>query len=308
MEVDPKTWKRFERYMLTRLHYNPKTTIKDRIRKLAHLQKHGIDLLDFNQEQSYDYFAKRIEHGTKGYQLNHYIKALNSWCKFRDIDHIFTTYKAYEKPIKAPTAQDINLVLKKCDRSKVGKRTKAVIFLLANTGMRIGELCNLKLDDIDWNKNELIVTGKGQKTRIIPVKDYVLHGTQHPSLMNYVKHHRYKTHASYVFTKKSGKITEAQVRKDIKIVARKAGMGWIHPHSFRHFYATNLLKHGIHVKIVQILLGHSNIKTTSRYLHAVEYDIRKAIKETPLDNILYHEGLSTPPVFFDNLDKCSRRK
>jgi len=69
-----------------------------------------------------------------------------------------------------------------------------------------------------------------------------------------------------------------------------------------------LLKHGIHVKIVQILLGHSNIKTTSRYLHAVEYDIRKAIKETPLDNILYHEGLSTPPIFFDNLDKRSRRK
>jgi len=308
MEVGPDIWRQFERFMLTRLHYNPKTTIKDRIRKLRHLERQGIDLTEFDSEQSYDYFAKRIENGTKGYQLNHYIKALNSWCKFRNINHTFATYKAYEKPIKAPTAQDINLVLKNCDRSKAGKRTKAVIFLLANTGMRIGELCNLKLDDIDWNKNELIVTGKGQKTRIIPVKDYVLHGTQHPSLLNYVKHHRYKTHASYVFTNKSGKLTEAQARKDIKIVARKAGMGWIHPHSLRHFYATNLLKHGIHVKIVQILLGHSNIKTTSRYLHAVEYDIRKAIKETPLDNILYHEGLSTPPVFFDNLDKRSRRK
>ena len=94
MGVDSEIWKQFERFTLTRLHYNPKTTIKDRIRKLMHLQKHGIDLINFNPEQSYDYFAKRIENGTKGYQLNHYIKALNSWCKFREINHIFATYKA----------------------------------------------------------------------------------------------------------------------------------------------------------------------------------------------------------------------
>jgi len=98
------------------------------------------------------------------------------------------------------------------------------------------------------------------------------------------------------------------IKKQTKLIARKAGMGWIHPHSLRHFYATNLLKHGIHVKIVQILLGHSNIKTTSRYLHAVEYDIRKAIQETTLDNVLFQEGVSSNPVFFDNLDKDSRRK
>ena len=151
----------------------------------------------------------------------------------------------------------------------------------------------MKLDNIDWNKNELIVTGKGLKTRIIPVKQYVLHGKQHPSLINYIKHHRSNTQKSYVFTNKSERLTEAQARKDIKEVARKAGVGWIHPHSIRHFYATNLLKHGVHVKIVQIILGHSNIKTTSRYLHAVEYDIRQAIEETSFDNILCQERVST---------------
>ncbi len=289
MIIIKEMWRQFERFMLTRLHYNPKTTVKERVRKLRHLEKHGIDLLNFDPDQVYDYFAKRIEGGTYGYQLNHYIKALNSWCKFREIKHKFTCYKEFEKPIKIPTVKDINLVLKNCDRSRKGKRTKTVIYLLANSGMRIGELCNLKLDNIDWNKNELIVTGKGLKTRIIPVKKYVLHGKQHPSLINYIKHHRSKTQKSYVFTKKSKRFTEAQARKDIKEVARKAGVGWIHPHSLRHFYATNLLKHGIHVKIVQIILGHSNIKTTSRYLHAVDYDIRQAIEETSFDNILCQE-------------------
>jgi len=293
MKVTDSIWRQFERFMLTRLHYNPQTTIKDRIRKLRHLEKQGIDLLNFDPEQVYDYFAKRIEGGTCGYQLNHYIKSLNSWCKFKDIKEKFTCYREYEKPIKIPTTKDINLILRNCNRSKKGKRTKAIIYLLANSGMRIGELCNLKFDDIDWNKNELIVTGKGQKTRIIPVKDYVLHGKQHPSLLNFINHHRCKTHKSYVFTQKSGRMTEAQARKDVKEVARKAGIGWIHPHSLRHFYATNLLKHGIHVKIVQIILGHSNIKTTSRYLHAVEYDIRQAIVETSFDNILSQGGLST---------------
>ena len=114
MQVSPDIWRQFERFTLTRLHYNPKTTIKDRKRKLRHLERHGIDLIKFDSEQSYEYFAKRIENGTKGYQLNHYIKALNSWCKFRNINHHFATYKAYEKPIKAPTAQDINLVLNIC--------------------------------------------------------------------------------------------------------------------------------------------------------------------------------------------------
>jgi len=290
MTVENDTWTKLERFMLTRLQYNPKTTIKDRIRKLKHLEKQGIDLLNFNPEQAYDYFAERIGAGTQGYQLNHYIKALNNWCKFREIDHEFKSYKEYEKPIKIPTAKDINQMLKCCDRTRKGKRTKAVIYLLANTGMRIGELCNLKLDNIDWNKNELIVTGKGNKTRIIPVKFFILHGKQHPSLLNYVKYHRYKTNKTYVFTQKTGKLTTAQARKDIKKAARKAGVGWVHPHSFRHFYATNLLKHGIHVKIVQVILGHSNIKTTSRYLHAVEYDIRQAIRQTKLDNVLYQEG------------------
>jgi len=107
-----------------------------------------------------------------------------------------------------------------------------------------------------------------------------------------------KKHSEIKWSEVARQAMWTQARKDIKTVARKAGMGWIHPHSLRHFYATNLLKHGIHVKIVQVLLGHSNIKTTSRYLHVVEYDIRKAIQETALDNILYQEGVSTDLVFF----------
>ena len=92
-----------------------------------HLEKQGINLQDLNPEQAYDYFAQRIGNGTQGYQLNHYIKALNTWCKFREINHEFKTYKEYEKPIKTPTAKDINQIIKCCGRSRKGKRTKTII-------------------------------------------------------------------------------------------------------------------------------------------------------------------------------------
>jgi len=286
-EVSPETWKQYEKYCITRLHYK-NTTIEDRKRKLKHLEKHGINLLDFNPEQAYDYFAERIKKGAKGYQLNSYIKALNSWCKYRNINHHFTLYRAHEKPIKIPTAQDINKILNTLTRSKKDQFLKAIIVTLAHTGMRISELCNLKLDDIDWQRNEITVTGKGDKTRIIPVKQYYLKGEKYPSLKNYIQHHRPKTKSQHVFINPTTKkpATPALIRRQLKKIVRKAGMGWIHPHSFRHFYATNLLKNGVNIKAVQILLGHSTIKITSRYLHMVEYDIRKTIEEIKIDDII----------------------
>ncbi len=195
-------------------------------------------------------------------------------------------YRSFEHPVKIPTKKDITVLLRNCSRSKWGKRTKTIIYFLAHTGLRAGELCNLCFDDIDWRHNEIRLTGKWDKPRVIPVKKYVLHGCFVPSLKNYIKYHRRNTSKKYIFTTVHGRLTSVRLRADIKKIARKTGISWVHPHSFRHYYATTLLRQGVNVKIVQMILGHSNISETSRYLHAVEYDIREAITRMKFDNLL----------------------
>ena len=69
-------------------------------------------------------------------------------------------------------------------------------------------------------------------------------------------------------------------------IAKKAGVPWIHPHSFRHFYATNLLRSGAKITVVQELLGHANIETTARYLHVTESDLRYTIYNMPVSEVV----------------------
>ena len=275
-------WDSFDKYCIAQLHYKVNTLV-NRKRYLRHLMKHcNIDVPD----SVFGYFALRISNGTKGYHLNNYIKAVNAYYKFMGYDFHFKLFKEFEKPVKIPTVEDVKLLLRNCPRSKKGKLYKTVIYLFCYSGLRNEELCSLTFDDIDWRHNEIRLVGKWDRPRVIPIKDYVLHGDQVPSLDNYIRYHRYKTSDKYVFTDQYGKLTPSKVREGIKTIARCSGLGWVHPHSFRHFYATSLLSKGINVKIVQILMGHGDISQTSRYLHAVELDIRRVIDETRFDSLL----------------------
>ena len=288
MVVDKETWEKFENFAISRLQFSS-STIDDRMRKLRYLERHGIDLMDFDEESVYTHFARRIRQGALPSTLNHYVKALNAWVQYIHLDIKFSQYRENEKPIKIPTYKEINLLLKSCSRTRQDKLLKTAIYLFANSGIRIAELCDLKLADVDYHRNTITVTGKGKKTRVVPVKPYVLTGKQHPSIKNYIEHHRYKTSKIYLFTQPNGKIYPKYLRSHFRKVAKSVGIGWIHPHSIRHYYATELLKKGVNVKIVQLILGHANIKTTSRYLHMLENDMFKAIHDVKFDNLLFEK-------------------
>lgn len=287
--VVPKNiWDQYRNFALAQLHYSP-VTIDERIRKLRYLEKHGVNLLNLKPEQIYNFCAEKLKTGSQGSTLNHYLKAINSWCKFRKLDYKFKLYKENYRPIKIPTSKEISLILHACTRSRRDKCLKTIVFFLINTGLRVSELCNLRFSDIDFANNKITIQGKGGKWRIIPVKPYVLHGENYPSLKNYIENHRYNTSKTFVFTSPSGKLTPPVFRKDLKRVARKAGVPWVHPHSFRHYYATTLLRNGVNVRTVQVLLGHSEIKTTARYLHIVETDVYKAISRVRFDDVLFQK-------------------
>jgi len=188
--------------------------------------------------------------------------------------------------MKVPTTVEINRMIQQCrGKNCYDKRNKTIVLLLAKTGMRNKELCNLKLSDIDWQRQEMTIRqSKHNKTRIMPIEEKMLFGRTYPSLKNYIQHWRIDSCKHYVFTTKERRMTQNYLRRIIKEVGKKAGMSWIHPHSFRHYAATNMLRAGVNIRIVQEILGHASIETTGRYLHVIEHDGREAVENPNIED------------------------
>ena len=156
-------------------------------------------------------------------------------------------------------------------------RDKAMFELLYACGMRVSEIVDLKLSDIDLDEGLIRFIGKGNKERITPVGD-----TAKDCLSKYIRAARYNLErerkSENVFLNRNGqKITRQGFWKILKKYAGKANVSKnLYPHLFRHSYATHMLERGADLRIVQELLGHSSISTTQIYTNIN----KKHIKET----------------------------
>lgn len=137
----------------------------------------------------------------------------------------------------------------------------------------------------------MTVRGKGGKIRNVPLDHRILVGRNYPSLKNYIEHWRLSTHSTALFTTKKGEMTPQFLRKIIKEIGKKAGVTWIHPHALRHFCATNLLRAGVNLKIVQEILGHEKLSTTEIYLHLTERDIVKAMQIANIEDPILKKSM-----------------
>lgn len=144
-------------------------------------------------------------------------------------------------------------------------RDKAILELLYSSGLRLNELVNLKLLDLDWSQKLVRVTGKGNKTRIIPFGQKAEVALRHWLTMRNV---RAPDH-DFIFISRSGqKISDRQVQNRIKQQAQRAGLSAdVHPHLLRHCFASHLLSNSGELRTVQEMLGHSNLSTTQVYTH-----------------------------------------
>ena len=144
--------------------------------------------------------------------------------------------------------------------------TKAAVVLLLSTGIRRSEAVGVTLDDIDLEKRQLLIRGKGDKERVVPLTDQVVEAIQ--AYLPY----RTKTQSRHLFVSawKGHPIHGRCINRMLKIVIEKAGLAGqgITPHKLRHTFATHLIRNGADIRTVQELLGHADIQTTARYLHS----------------------------------------
>lgn len=172
-----------------------------------------------------------------------------------------------------------NFLLQPDTNTVLGKRDKAILEILYATGLRVTELINLKITNINLEAGYIRTMGKGSKERIIPMgtkamdslKMYLTNGR--PSFLKKGS----DAGGSYIFLNSRGSsMTRQGLWKIIKKYALKAGIAkTVTPHTVRHTFATHLLEGGADLRSVQIMLGHSDISTTQIYTHVA----RKRLKE-----------------------------
>lgn len=179
------------------------------------------------------------------------------------------------------TVEEIDALIGQIDRStREGQRNCAILETLYSCGLRVSELCNLKISDLYLNEGFIKVEGKGNKQRLVPIspravselKNYFLDREQGLIKPGY---------EDFVFISRFGKnISRIMVFHIIKELAAAIGLKKsISPHTFRHSFATHLLEGGANLRAIQCMLGHESIGTTEIYMHIDRTLLRQEIIE-----------------------------
>lgn len=171
----------------------------------------------------------------------------------RKIKRVKTAVKAKE----TLSDEELEALRDSCD----SKRDLAMVDLLASTGMRVGELIRLDIDDVDIQGRECVVTGKGNKQRPVYFDARTkLH------LAAYLESRKDGNPALFVsLNGRTQRLSACTVEKRIKALGERAQIGRVHPHKFRRTLATHAIDKGMPIEQVQRLLGHSKIETTMHY-------------------------------------------
>lgn len=156
---------------------------------------------------------------------------------------------------------------------RLALRDAAILELFYACGLRASELADMTLDDLHFDLGIVRVIGKGRKERIVPIGAHAVKAIEEyvkvlrPTLVG-VKTTRVKAEGRRLFlTRSGGPMTRIVLWQMIQTTAKRAGIRKIHPHTLRHTFATHLLAGGADLRVVQELLGHSNVATTQIYTH-----------------------------------------
>jgi len=250
--------------------------------------KQDSDVLTCDELLIESYLAWRMEQGFKQRSNARSLSALKRFFKYllsqqlRSSNPTALTQapKLGQTVPKTLSEQDVESLLSVQDLDEaVEYRDKAMLELLYATGLRVTELVSLKMDNISLRQNLVRVIGKGQKERLVPMgevaSDWITNYLQlfRPQLL--------KHESDVLFPSKRGsQMTRQTFWHRIKYYAQVAGINvHLSPHTLRHAFATHLLNHGADLRVVQMLLGHSDLSTTQIYTHVAKERLKSLHSE-----------------------------
>lgn len=187
--------------------------------------------------------------------------------------------KAEKKLPKFIYPEEIETLFDSINTTKpIGKRDKLILELLYGTGVRVSELCNMKIKDIDFYQDLILIHGKGSKDRYVPIhkslskqlKDYIL-----TTRNEFLKRSQEQENDTVLLNFKGTSLTSRGVRLVIKrIIDNSEETFSLSPHKLRHSFATHLLDNGADLRSVQELLGHSSLSSTQIYTNVTKEKLK----------------------------------
>jgi len=173
---------------------------------------------------------------------------------------------------------EVEMLLSQPDVStETGLRDRAILELMYSSGLRVSEAVNLQIREVDLDFGILTCTGKGNKTRRVPIGTSAVEW-----LKSYLALRRKneKTEIQNLFVSPSGKpLTRQLIHSFIKAYAKQCGLEGVSPHTLRHSFATHLVQNRADIRSVQQMLGHADISTTQIYTHITDAHLKKAYED-----------------------------
>jgi len=283
LEIDlnrsQKTIENYTHYLHRFLDFSIITQAKDI--DLALIKRYRLYLNRFEDDK-----GKKLKKITQ----NYHIIALRNFLKYLAKQDIVTLSAEKIDVGKNPQQEMIFLNFEEIERilnEATGKnlqslRDRAILELLFSAGLRVSELSDLNIEQINLKTQEFSIIGKGSKMRVVFISD-----SAKGALERYLYQRTDIDPALFIRTNKIGfkkeddlRLTPRSIQRIVKFYAKKAGIVKdVHPHTFRHSFATDLLANGADIRSVQAMLGHSSITTTQIYTHVTNQQLRDIHKK-----------------------------
>ena len=283
----------FLKYLEIEKNYSQNTCINYRLDLNSFIEfakKYQLAILEdcrlIHRNDLREFLAYNVNKGLARRSIARTLSSLRSFIVFcckRDI-----IPNDYAKNVKAPklnkplpnflSETDVNKICDAIDTDSIlGLRDLAIVELLYSTGLRISELANLKLNNIDFSQKLIRIIGKGRKERIV-----VMGEPAQLALKNYLQHADYPKDSNTIIFRNQKKqaMTSRGFQYILELLGKKAGLAQqLTPHVLRHTFATHMLDHGANLRSVQKLLGHASLSTTQIYTHTTLERLRKVYDE-----------------------------
>ena len=262
-----------------------RNTLQNYARDVRRLQvwasEKGIQINRLQRKDLREWIASMSREGLAPSSVARAVSAARSFFKFLMLDRhvlrdptedIHTPQKSSRLP-KFLTEEEMERLLRAPDISHdVGVRDRAMLELMYAAGLRVSELCGLKIADVDLDTAIVSCFGKGSKQRRIPIGKSAVHWLQRYMAVR----NRLGSNHPVLFLNRGRALNRQLAWSIIKTHAAKAEVPNISPHTLRHSFGTHLMQHGADSRSVQALLGHSDISTTEIYTHITDLHMRKA--------------------------------
>lgn len=261
--------------------------LSDAQKLLSYLNDNNLGLKDVTLDHLHNFIADLHDLGISSRSQARIISGIKSFFRFLSLEKIIESNPTIllESPRigrKLPevlTIEEIDEMISCVDLStNEGQRNRAIIETLYSCGLRVSELINLEINKIFLDEEYIVIKGKGEKERIVPISPSAIH-----EIKLYLEDRKYLNikpgEENILFLNRRGRrLTRVMIFYIIKQLAELAGIRKeISPHTLRHSFATHLLEGGANLRAIQQMLGHESITTTEIYIHIDRTRLREEI-------------------------------